>query len=292
YRSTGPRTAGLTLGVLGRLTSLLQPVLLALLHPGVPGQEAGLLQRRTVVGLDADQRAGDGQPQRTGLAGDAAAGQAGNDVVLVVLVQRDERLADQLLVHLVREVVLDGAAIELEVSGARHEPDPDDGLLAAAYHWNGASQREFSSVPDPRLLRDLGDRERLRGLGGVRVVRAAVDLQLLQLLAAQRGLGKHALDRDLDQPLGTGLEQLADRALGQPAGVTGVPVAELAELGGRHRDLVGVDDDYEVAGVDVQRELRLVLAAQQLGGGGGQPAQHHVAGVDDMPVPGDVTGLG
>jgi len=57
-------------------------------------------------------------------------------------------------------------------------------------------------------------------------------------------------------------------------------------------DLLGVDDDDEVTGVGVRREDRLVLAAQQVGGGDGETAEDDVLGVDDMPLPGDVTGLG
>ena len=71
------KRAGLALGVLGRLAGLLQPVLLALLDPGVPGQEAGPLQRRPVLRVDQSQRPGDAQPQRARLPGDAAAGDRG-----------------------------------------------------------------------------------------------------------------------------------------------------------------------------------------------------------------------
>src|SRR3954452_1837202 len=127
-----PRRDDLALGVLGRLARLLQAVLLALLDPRVAGQEAGLLQRRTVVGLDLLQRTGDAEAQRAGLPGDAAAVQAGDHVVRAGLLERDERLVDGLLVHLVREVLLEGAAVQLVLPRAGHEADADDGLLAAA----------------------------------------------------------------------------------------------------------------------------------------------------------------
>ena len=53
------RTCRSALGVLRRLAGLLEAVLLALLDPRVTGEEAGLLQGRTVVGLDLDEGAGD-----------------------------------------------------------------------------------------------------------------------------------------------------------------------------------------------------------------------------------------
>src|SRR5579875_292177 len=70
----GARSA---LGVLRGLAGLLEPVLLALLHPGVPGEEAGLLQRGPALRVDEHQRPGDAQLQGAGLAGDAAAGDPG-----------------------------------------------------------------------------------------------------------------------------------------------------------------------------------------------------------------------
>src|SRR5439155_5264375 len=59
-----PRGRHLPLGVLRRLAGLLQPVLLALLDPGVPGQEAGLLQRRAVLRIHQGQCPGHAEAQR------------------------------------------------------------------------------------------------------------------------------------------------------------------------------------------------------------------------------------
>src|SRR3954454_14736195 len=125
------------LRVLRRLAGLLQAVLLALRRAGVAGQEAGLLEGRTVLGLDLDQRAGDGQAQRACLAGHAAALEEADDVVLLGLLQDHERLADELLVHLVREVLLEGAAVQLELPGTREQSHADDGLLAPAHGLDG-----------------------------------------------------------------------------------------------------------------------------------------------------------
>src|SRR5205823_2821294 len=129
-KSTG-RAGRLTLRVLRGLTGLLQTVLLTLGGPGVPGQEAGLLQRRTVVDLVLHQRPGDRQAQRAGLARGAAATQVREDVEALRLLGQHQRFAHQLLLHLAREVVLQRPAVQRELAGTRHQPDPDDGLLAA-----------------------------------------------------------------------------------------------------------------------------------------------------------------
>src|SRR5690242_916629 len=54
----------LTLGVLRRLAGLLEPVLLPLRSAGVPGEEAGLLQRRAVLRVDERQGPGQAKAQR------------------------------------------------------------------------------------------------------------------------------------------------------------------------------------------------------------------------------------
>src|SRR3712207_7703145 len=53
--------------------------------------EAGLLEGRTVLGLDLDQRAGDRQAQRAGLTADAATPEDADDVVLLGPLRSEER---------------------------------------------------------------------------------------------------------------------------------------------------------------------------------------------------------
>src|ERR1700733_16210846 len=129
---TRARPGGLPLGAMRCLPGLLQAVLLPLLDPGVPGHEAGLLQRRAVLRVDQDQRPGHAEAQRAGLPGDAAAGDPGHHVELALGAQRHERLVDQLLVHLVREVRVERTAVDQPLAGPGEDADPGDRLLAAA----------------------------------------------------------------------------------------------------------------------------------------------------------------
>src|SRR5882757_5042407 len=106
------------LRVLRSLTGLLQTVLLALDGARVTREVAGLLQRRPVLGLDDDQRPGDGQTQRARLSGRSATVEVREDVDAFDPVDEHQRSLDQLLVHLVREVLLEAAAVQVELAGA------------------------------------------------------------------------------------------------------------------------------------------------------------------------------
>src|ERR1700722_3148172 len=157
--------ARLALGVLRRLTGLLQAGLLALGDPRVPGQEACPLQGRAALRVDQDQGAGNAQAQRAGLTADPAAGDPDDHVELVLSPERHERLLDELLVNLVREVVLERPAVDLELAGAGRDAHPGDGFLAAA----GAERVAGDDRPARRrrraALRVAG--AGVAGLGGV-----------------------------------------------------------------------------------------------------------------------------
>ncbi len=94
---------------------------------------------------------------------------------------------------------------------------------------------------------------RLRLLCLVRVLRAGVDLQLAQLLRAQRRVRQHALDRAADDLLGTPLQQLAEGLLAEAARIAAVAgvASSTRSLSPVTLILRGVDDDDVVADVDV-----------------------------------------
>ena len=61
-------------------------------------------------------------------------------------------------------------------------------------------------------------------------------------------------------------------------------VQHLVELVASQRHLRGVDDDDMIAGIGMRRVRRLVLAAQQESNLRRETAEHHVCGVDDVPL--------
>src|SRR5436309_1462338 len=121
---------------------------------------------------------------------------------------------------------------------------------------------------------------------------AGVDFQLGELLPCEAVLREHALDR-LAEHLGrAAVELLAERALAQAAREARVAVVELlVELLAGDGDLLGVDDDDEVAGVDVRRVLGLVLAAERVGDLRRETPERLPFGIDEVPAAGDLARL-
>ena len=104
------------------------------------------------------------------------------------------------------------------------------------------------------------------------------------MLAAERALGQHAPDGALHEVRRVTLDQLLGRLRAQAAREQRVVAVELARplLAGQ-LDLLGVDDDDEVAGVGVGRERRPVLAAQDVGDLGRRAAEGQALDVGDVP---------
>ena len=127
----------------------------------------------------------------------------------------------------------------------------------------------------------------------VRVFGTGVNLELGVLGFAEAGFGKHAIDSALDQKDGTTLTNHAWRFDFLTANVSRETSVDLGIfLGAGEHDLIGIDDDYEVAGVDVGGEGGLVLAAEEAGGFDSDLAEDFALGVDHIPLALDFLGLG
>src|SRR5919201_4649335 len=106
----------------------------------------------------------------------------------------------------------------------------------------------------------------LRLLRPVAMVRAGIDAEPFQHVGAERVALEHAADGGLDRKRGVELLRPLQRAAAQPARVAGVARVLLRlHLAASHLHLGGVDDDHVVTTVQVGREGRLVLAAQDRG---------------------------
>ena len=127
----------------------------------------------------------------------------------------------------------------------------------------------------------------------VRVFGTGIDLELGVLGFAEAGLGKHAVDSALDQKDGA---TLANHAWGFDFLTADIPREASVDfgifLGAGEDHLIGIDDDHEVAGVDVGGEGRLMLAAEQTCGFDCDLAEDFALGVDHIPLALDFLGLG
>ena len=118
-------------------------------------------------------------------------------------------------------------------------------------------------------------------------------VQLLGGGTAEPVVGHHAPDGFFDHTSRVQFQGPAEGHDLQTTRVTGVTIPELTfPLVGRDTHLVGVDDDDMVTTVNVGGEIWFTLAAEQVSCGYSQATQHHISGIDDIPLTGNVTSLG
>jgi membrane-bound lytic murein transglycosylase B len=104
-------------------------------------------------------------------------------------------------------------------------------------------------------------------------------------LTAQGVVGKHALDRLLNDPLRkTGLQGGETFGLHATGTARMAAIELLGWLVATDPDLVGVDDNDEVTRVEMGGVGGLVLATQHLGHLAGQPAEGLIRRVDQIPL--------
>src|SRR5258708_21204429 len=117
------------------------------------------------------------------------------------------------------------------------------------------------------------------------MVGTGIDLELAQLLRTQARVREHGLDRSADGLLGPPLEQLAERLLLDPLGMSAVALVGLRlQLRRGYRDLAGIEHDHMIAGVEVRGPGRLVLAGEDEGDARGETTQRLIRRIDDEPA--------
>src|SRR5437763_14498343 len=105
------RERGLALRVLRRLAGLLEAVLLALSGPGVPSEEACLLDRRPQIGVEGHEGPGNTEPHGPRLPAHPAARQRAIDVVDLGGLRQAQRLGHDHAVGGVGEEILERALV-------------------------------------------------------------------------------------------------------------------------------------------------------------------------------------
>src|SRR5664279_6047321 len=122
----------LALRELERLARFGAAVLLALYHARVARQEAALFQDAAQIRLETGQRLGDAVANRARLAGQTAAGDGADHVILAGAGRCDQRLLDHHPQYRTGEIDFDLAGADDYLAGAWLDPDPGDRVLALA----------------------------------------------------------------------------------------------------------------------------------------------------------------
>src|SRR4051794_33022287 len=154
------RGAGSALAELRTLAGLLQPRLTPFLDPRVARQQPPSLELAAEIGVDLGQRPGDAVADRPRLARDAAAVDPDPDIDRLLVAAGDERLAGERLQVRTGEVVVEAAAVDLELTATGSHEDPGDGALALTGRLDQALGLELypGLVRRERLLGSLGGR--------------------------------------------------------------------------------------------------------------------------------------
>src|SRR6476659_9726699 len=135
----------LSLRVLRRLAGPLEPVLLALLHPRIAGQQPGLAKRQSMrIRIDLEQGARDAVADRAGLTRDSAAFDLDHRVEAALGPGDPERHADFGLVDGVAEVLVERATVHDDLPLAGEQTDPGDRRLAATCPGVESRDRHFA----------------------------------------------------------------------------------------------------------------------------------------------------
>src|SRR6476619_2689673 len=117
---------------LGTLAGLLQPGLPPLLGPGVPGQQPASLQLAPKISVALRQRPGYPVAHRTRLSGNSASVHSYSNVHLALVAGGQQRLANQRLVLVAREVLLEAALVDLKAAAPGAQDHTRDRGLSLA----------------------------------------------------------------------------------------------------------------------------------------------------------------
>ncbi len=271
--------SGLTLGVLVPGAGSALAVLFAFLLAGITGQEPGTLQDRTQFRIGFKQGTGNTVTNGFGLTGYAATADIDLHVILVEELRKHQRLTDNHLQGLAREIIFNAAAIDFNVAASGIETGTRRGVLAAA-------RAVIKLGGHDKLLTSLvREGQRLGALGSMRMVGTGIHLELLKHGTTQTILGKHTPDGKGQHVSGLLSKELVQRCFTQTAHIAGMTIILfLFQLVAGDLDLFAIDNDDHVAIVHVRSKFGLVLAAEAMGNLGGQTAKNLIVRIHHKPL--------
>ena len=186
-------------------------------------------------------------------------------------VGEDERLTNDHAAGFAVDVLIKRTAVDFDLAGAALHEDASNGALAAA--------RAVVVISNHFL--DL----KLFGLlGGVFMVAAGINEELLEHGIAKRALRKHAFNCDFESTAGMLFLHLTESGLIYAAGVAGVTEILLVfSFSTGHDELVSVDNNDVIARVDVRCVFRLVFATESESDFSGKAADNLIGCINHVP---------
>ena len=144
----------------GALRAFLRPYLRRSFSRASRASKPGLLQHRPRVGVERDQRPGDAEPDRAGLAAHAAAVERRVDVVDLFGLREPQRLLGDDLVREDREVRLELAPVDQDLPAAVPDPHAGDRFLATTGRLDqrlGQERSLLAVTPSPARVERAGN---------------------------------------------------------------------------------------------------------------------------------------
>ena len=127
----------------------------------------------------------------------------------------------------------------------------------------------------------------------MRMLSSWVNAELGEDLTAEGVVRDHSLHSTLNEQLGAALTNTLNGLTLFTTDITrNGHVLLLGFFTTSQTDILGIDHDHMVAGINVRGEDGLVLAAQNVGGSHGHITEDLIFGVDDVPLTGLVLGFG
>ena len=267
------------------LTSLLAAELLTFNGTGVASHEAFLLEGGLHFGVVGDQGARNAKTDSAHLAGDATATSGDFDVPFFRVAEDGERKVGNHVLHFRMEVILEITTIDSALAGTRLQDHSGDSVLATA---SAAVDLLIFCGSDRFILRSKLQVYDFGFLGSERMFGASEDFKLLDHLVAKSAVREHAPNGSLKR---------SSRVLCQEVGkvnptftgdVTGVmEILLLESLVAGNSNLFSVNDNHEVASIDVRGIDGLVLAHEETSNFACNASHRLVSCVHKLPLAGD-----
>ena len=243
------------------LTSLLAAELLTFNGTGVASHEAFLLESRLHFCIVSNQCAGDAETDSAHLTSDATATSGNFDVPFFSVAEDGERKICNHILHFRMEVILEITTIDCALAGTRLQDHSGDSVLTTA---SAAVDLLIFCGSDRFILRSKLQVYDFGFLSSERMFGASEDFELLDHLVAKSAVRKHAPNSSFER---------SSRVLCQEVGkvdptftgdVTGVvEILLLESLVAGNSNLFSVDNNHEVASIDVRGIDGLMLAHEE-----------------------------